>query len=145
MGTDWDADQNRKNALEAARRETQSLPDSPFPWFNLGTNLAYFEEYDQAAQAYDRARELKLPQRMLRYQFGPFLVYFHSGRTADLMALVDYALKVTPNSEEALLWKGWGLYRQGHKNEALNAFSQALAARPGYADAQYALDYVKKN
>ena len=86
-----------------------------------------------------------MPQRMLRYQFGPFLAYFHSGRTADLMALADYALKVTPNSEEALLWKGWGLYRQGHKNEALSAFSQALSARPGYADAQYALDYVKKN
>ena len=145
LGADWDGDQNRKNALETARHETQTAAGNPFAWFNLGTNLVYFQQYDQAAQAYDQARELKMPQRMLRYQFGPFLAYFHSGRTADLMALADYALKVTPNSEEALLWKGWGLYRQGHKNEALSAFSQALSARPGYADAQYALDYVKKN
>jgi tetratricopeptide (TPR) repeat protein len=145
LGPDWDADQNRKNALDTARKETQTMPGSPFAWFNLGTNLVYFEQYDQAALAYDRARDLKMPQRMLRYQFGPFLAYFHGGRTADLMALVDYALKVTPNSEEDLLWKGWGLYRQGHKNEALAAFSQALAARPGYPDALYAMDYVKKN
>ena len=61
------------------------------------------------------------------------------------MALADYALKITPNSEEALFWKGWALYRDGRKNEALASFSKALDAHPGYADALYALDYVKNH
>ena len=26
-----------------------------------------------------------LPQRMLRYQFGPFFAYFHTGRIDDLL------------------------------------------------------------
>ncbi len=47
-----------------------------------------------------------LPQRMLRYQFGPFLAYFNALRTEDLLALTDYALDRTANSEEALLWRG---------------------------------------
>ena len=145
LGANWDADQNRRNALETARSETRATPANPFAWFNLGTNLVYFQQYNDAVQAYNQARALKIPQRMLRYQFGPFLAYFHNGQTDDLIALVDYALKVTPNSEETLLWKGWGLYRQGPKAEALSAFAQAMAARPGYADAQYAIDYVKKN
>ncbi|MCE1252910.1 MAG: C39 family peptidase [Anaerolineae bacterium] len=145
LKTDWDADQNRQNALQSARRETQATPQNPFAWFNLGSNLVYFEDYQGAAVAYDQARALTIPQRMLRYQFGPFLAYFHSGRTDDLMSLVEYALKVTPNSEEALLWQGWGLYRIGKKSEALASFAKALDARPGYADAEYALDYVKNN
>jgi tetratricopeptide (TPR) repeat protein len=82
---------------------------------------------------------------MLRYQFGPFLAYFHAGRTDDLMALTDYALLRTPNSEEALLWRGWGLYRLGKKAEAVASFQKALEARPGYHDAKYALDFVRDN
>jgi hypothetical protein len=34
--------------------------------------------YEEAALAYDKAREIGLPLRMFRYQFGPFLAYFHS-------------------------------------------------------------------
>jgi tetratricopeptide (TPR) repeat protein len=145
LGSDWDVDQNRQNALATAKQETQNDPGNVFPWFNLGSNQVYFERYNEATAAYDKARTLTLPQRMLRYQFGPFLAYFHSGRTDDLMTLVNYALKVTPNSEEALLWKGWGLYRQGKKSEALAAFKAALDARPGYGDATYAIQYVQNN
>jgi len=82
---------------------------------------------------------------MLRYQFGPFLAYFHTLRTDDLMTLSEYALKITPNSEEAMLWRGWGMYRLGRKQEALDLFQKALEARPGYPDATYALNFVQKN
>jgi len=79
---------------------------------------------------------------MLRYQFGPFIAYFHSARMEDLNALTDYALKRTANSEEALLWKGWGLYRMGQKNDARRYFQTALDANPDYLDAQYAIDFI---
>jgi tetratricopeptide (TPR) repeat protein len=145
LGEDWDVDANRQNALELAQAETEADSQDAFAWFNLGSNLVYFERYGEAARAYDRARDLGLPQRMLRYQFGPFFAYFFSGRNQDLMALVDYALERTPNSEEALLWRGWGQYREGKKTEAIADFNAALQENPFYQDARYALDFVRTN
>ena len=145
LGRDWDVEQNRQHALEIAQQETSRDSTDSYAWFNLGTNLVYFEQYQSAAKAYDTAISLGLPQRMLRYQFGPFFAYFHTGRTEDLLAIAEYALKRTPNAEEAWLWKGWALYRQGDKVEAIKAFQKALEAHPSYQDAQYALDFVRSN
>lgn len=145
LGDDWDIVFNREHALEVAQDEVNSDPQNPFAWFNLGNNLVYFDRYDEAIEAYDTAREIGLPQRMMRYQFGPFLAYFHAGYTDELLALTEYALEITPNSEEALLWRGWGLYRKGEKNEALHHFNEAIKAHPGYDDAIYALDFVRAN
>jgi len=145
LGDQWDPDVNRQTALDTAKKESEADPTDSFAWFNLGTNLVYFERYAQAAQAYDEARKIGLPQRFLRYQFGPFFAYFHTARIEDLLALTDYALKRTPNSEEALLWRGWAMYRQGNREEATNLFAKALDARPGYPDAIYALDFVRNN
>lgn len=143
LGDQWDVEMNRKHALELAKRDAEINPNDAFAWFNVGTNLVYFESYTQAAGAYDNARDVGLPQRMLRYQFGPFFAYFHTGRIDDLLSLTEYALERTPNSEEAKLWRGWAMYRQGKKEEEINLFDEALAAPPYYFDATYALDFVK--
>ena len=145
LADQWDVETNRKHALELAKQEAEQEPGDAFAWFNVGTNLVYFESYAQAAGAYDNARNIGLPQRMLRYQFGPFFAYFHSGRIEDLLSLTEYALKRTPNSEEAKLWRGWAMYRQGNKEEAIKLFNEALAVRPDYFDAEYALDFVRNN
>lgn len=142
LGSDWDIDTNRSHALETARLEIQSDPNNAFAWFNLGSNLVYFERYVEAADAYDQARYLGLPQRMLRYQFGPFFAYFHAGRIEDLLALTEYALQRTPNAEEALLWNGWALYRKGEVNKAAAQFRKALEANPNSPDARYALEFI---
>lgn len=145
LGEDWDMDVNRQRALEASEKETQLDPKNAFAWFNLGSNYAYFARYNEAAQAYDTARTLGLPQRMLRYQFGPFMAYFHSLRNDDLMALTKYALEITRTSEEAMLWRGWGFFREGKREDAINLFRAALKVRPDYEDALYAIDYVTNN
>ena len=145
LGPHWDAEYNREQALLQAEIETEQDPENPFAWFNLGSNLVYFGRYQEAGEAYDVARQIGLPQRMLRYQFGPFFAYFHGGRLDDLMALTEYALQRTPNSEEALLWHGWGLYRQGDTNGAIGDFQAALEANRFYQDAQYALNFVREN
>jgi tetratricopeptide (TPR) repeat protein len=143
LGEDWDVDINRKHAMEMAQKETEADSTDSYAWFNLGTNLVYFEQYGPAAKAYDEARTAGLPQRMLRYQFGPFFAYFHTGRIDDLLALTEYALKRTPNSEEALLWRGWAMYRKGDREQALALFQQSLDARPANPDAQYALSFIR--
>ncbi len=145
LGKNWDADANRQHALAVAEMETENDPENTFVWFNLGSNLVYFERYDEAGLAYDKAREIGWPQRMLRYQFGPFLAYFHDLRNEDLMSLVEYALERTPNSEEALLWQGWGVYRAGNREAAIELFQKAIEARPDYVDAIYGLNYVLEN
>ncbi|NTU74705.1 MAG: tetratricopeptide repeat protein [Anaerolineaceae bacterium] len=145
LGDDWDRDLNRKRAIDIFQAETKADPKNAFAFFNLGTNLVYFDRYGEAFNAYDTALKLKLPQRMLRYQFGVYMTYFNTGRIDELIALCDYALEITPNSEEAMLWKGWGLYRQGRSDEALKIFQKALEARPDYSDANYAINFVLNN
>jgi hypothetical protein len=145
LGDNWDADLNRQHALEVSQAETQSQPNNAYAWFNLGSNLVYFERYGEAASAYDTARNLGLYQRMLRYQFGPFFAYFNDGETTELLTVTEYALERTPNSEEALLWHGWALYRMGKELDAVADWQKALEYHPGYQDAQYALDFVTAN
>jgi hypothetical protein len=142
LGVNWDRDLNRQNALALAQAATEKDPNDAFAWFNVGSNLVFFERYNEANAAYDKARELGLPQRMFRYQFGPFLANFHANRTEDLLALTDYALQRTEMSEETWLWHGWALYRQGNTNGAVEDWHKALSIRPGYEDALYALSFV---
>lgn len=142
LGSNWDPDLNRQNALSLAEAAVAADPSDAFAWFNAGSNLVYFARYDEANAAYDKAREIGLPQRMFRYQFGPFLANFHGHRTDDLLALTDYALQRTQMSEEAWLWHGWALYRKGDTNGAINDWRKALSVRPGYEDALYALNFV---
>ncbi len=145
LGSDWDVSENRKHALAQAKSETETTPKNPLAWFNYGSNLLFFDKYIDSAKAYDTARALTLPQRMLRYQFGPFIAYFHSGRFDDLMSLTDYGLKLTPTSEETMLWRGWGLYRLGRKQEAIDLWTDSLKIHPNYNDALYAIDFAQKN
>lgn len=145
LGDQWDAEVNRRHAMEVAQKETELNSKDAFAWFNLGTNLVYLDKYSQAATAYDKAREIGLPQRMLRFQFGPFFAYFYVNRLDDLLELADYALKISPTSEEAMLWRGWAMYRKGNKEEAIKLFKKGLEQHPGYTDAEYALKFVGEN
>jgi tetratricopeptide (TPR) repeat protein len=143
LGDDWDPDQNRQRALELAEAATQENPDDAFAWFNLGSNQVYFERYNEAAMAYDASRQIGLPLRMFRYQFGPFIAYFHSNRIEDLLVLTDYARGITEMSEEAWLWYGWGLYRKDDFEGARDAWNKALSINNSpYVDAHSALQYV---
>jgi tetratricopeptide (TPR) repeat protein len=145
LGDDWDVDKNRQHALDRALAATKREPNNTYNWFNLGSNLVYFERYGEAAAAYDRARELGFPQRMLRYQFGPFIAYFNSLRTDDLMTIAKYAAGITPNSEEARLWLGWAHFRKGDREAAYSEFRKALNENENYLDAQYALNFLASN
>lgn len=142
LGEDWDEDANRQAALEAASAATQTDPQDAYAWFNLGMNQVYFEQWQAAAQAFDVARSIGLPQRMLRYQFGPFFAYYHANRDDDLNEIIDYALEITDDSEEVTIWKGWELYRQGDTNGAVEMFRKALDLNPKSVYAQQALDFM---
>jgi hypothetical protein len=146
IGENWDVEINRQNALELAQAEAEADPNNPFTWFNIGSNQVYFERYQEAAAAYDTARSIGLPQRMLRYQFGPYIAYFWTQQTDELVALTNHALKqVSRTSEEAMLWRGWAEYRLGNKEQAISYYRAALLVRPDYEDALWAIEFVNAN
>lgn len=136
LASSWDPSLNRQTALDSSQALTTQNPSDSFAWFNYGSNLVYFDRYEEAALAYDKARELKLPIRMFRYQFGPFLAYFHSNRNEDLLVLTKYALSVTDMSEEAWLWYGYGLYRNGDYDGARKAWQKADSINPEFFEDQ---------
>jgi hypothetical protein len=142
LGEDADLDANRERALEQATSEIEADPQDAFAWFNRGSNLVYFERYGEAAQAFDNALTLGLPWRFTRYQFGPYIAYFHQGRYQDLIDLADATLYRTYKAEESLLWRGWAKYRLGDVYGAIGDFREALEYNPNYLDAQYALEFV---
>ncbi len=45
LGEDWDVEVNRQKALDAAQAEIDANPEDGLAWFNLGTNLVWFERY----------------------------------------------------------------------------------------------------
>jgi hypothetical protein len=136
LASNWDPGLNRQIALDSSQALISDPSADAFSWFNYGSNLVYFDRYEEAALAYDKARELGLPLRMFRYQFGPFLAYFHSNRNDDLLVLTDYARSVTDMSEEAWLWYGYGLYRKGDYAGARKAWEKADSINPKFFEDQ---------
>ena len=137
----------------AARAEltTQTDPDDAFAWFNLGTALTRLGEitgeqqyYQGAAQAFDSAREIGLPPRMLWYQFRPYIAYWKSGRLDDVIALADATLETQGgrNVEETYWYKGHALAEQGFLTEARNTYAAALEVNENFYPAQISLDWV---
>ncbi len=142
LGTNWDPDQNRQNALAIAQADITADPEDAFGWFNLGSSLVYFEHYKDAAAAFDKAFTIGLPQRMTRYQFFPFYAYFNADRIDYLLTLTEDTYKPIPGnySEEALLWHGYALQRQGNYAGALADWNKALKVHPNYCDAEKAIN-----
>jgi tetratricopeptide (TPR) repeat protein len=122
-----------------ARNEIASSPDDPFAEFNLGSSLVGLEKYDEAAAAYDRARVLGLPWRMLWYQFGPYEAYLNVGRYDELIALTNATLKPAPDLEESHYYKGLALERLGQAAQARSEFALALQYNKNYREAQQEL------
>jgi tetratricopeptide (TPR) repeat protein len=132
-----------------AQAETEADPENVFAWFNLGTALTEIgastgesQYYQGGAQAYDKARELGLPPRMLWYQFRPYLAYLRVDRQDDVIALADATLETQGgrNVEETYWYKGVALEEQGFITEAITNYQAALEVNRNAYYAQISLD-----
>jgi hypothetical protein len=142
LGPDYDDEAMWRRSLQSAQEAVQQRPEDAFAWFNLGTNLVAAEQFEGAAAAYDQARTIGLPWRMLWYQFGPFEAYYYAGRYEELLALARATIATTTNVEEVHYWLGMGLLAIGDQEGAAQAFRQALEKKPGYVEAAEALNAI---
>ncbi len=139
LGDDMDDDTMYAFAAQRAQEEWNANPNDAFAAFNLGSSLVGLREYQAAAQAFDQARVLKLPWRMLWYQFGPYEAYYQAERYTEVIALADATLKPTGDLEESYYYKGLALKKLGRIEQAREAFQLALKYNSHYVAAQRAL------
>lgn len=137
IGPVWDDDHRMwEEALARAQAELAANPQDAFAWFNAGAALLRLGRAADAAVAFDQARALRLPWRILWYRFEPFEAYLAVGRYADVIALADANLRVTPYVEEWYDYKGQALLALGDRDRARALFEQALRFNPNFRAAQ---------
>ena len=136
---------------QAAAKALQSIeaePQNAFAWFNLGSSYSQLGELTEdgrfsaaAITAFDQARLLGLPTRMLWYQFQPYVAYLAGSRIDDVLTLTATILDDSGGRdvEETYFYRGKALEAQGDLQAAAFAYRRALELNPHYQDAQYAL------
>ena len=139
LGQDVDDGAMWERALGAARQEVAANGNDAFGWYNVGASLVALNRTGEAVQAFDRARALRLPWRMLWYQFQPFEAYLAEGRLNDVMTLAQANLQQTNDLEESHYFRGKALQAQGQPAAARGEFQAALRANPRFSPASYAL------
>jgi hypothetical protein len=137
-----------RQAGQRAQTAVSTDPDNAFAWFNLGTNLTQLGKlsgeqhyFDNAAAAYDQARSIGLPWRMLWYQFDIYEAYLAVGRYEDVISLANITVSGAGDRiiEESFLYRGHAYLALGNAAQAQLDYRQALALNPNFAAAQAAL------
>ena len=125
----------RQQALEKTQLALQNRQDDPFLWFNLGTIFVEMGQYADAATAYDKARAIGLPWRMLWYQFGPYEAYYEQGRYEDIILLANATLQARPYFEESFYWRGRAYEALGNLDSATSDYQAAVNLQPNFTPA----------
>ena len=139
VGDEMDDTAMYTNSATRARAEIEANPKDPFAFYNLGASLNGLMQYQDAAAAFDQARMLGLPWRMMWYQFGPYVAYLQMGRNDEVIALADATLHVVDDLEESHYYKGLALRALGRGQDARQEFETALRYNKNDQDAQRAL------
>jgi hypothetical protein len=140
-----------QHTAQRAQAEIEADPENAFAWFNLGTSLTRLGEltgeaefYENGAAAFDQARILGIPPRIVWYQFRPYAAYMKVGRFQDMIELADATLSTQGgrNVEETYFYKGHALALQGDAQGAIEAYEQAIRLNENFYPAQWALDSI---
>lgn len=140
-----------QKAAERAQAEIDADPENAFAWFNLGESLTRLGEqtgatafYEDGATAFDQARILGIPPRIVWYQFRPYIAYMKVGRYQDMLDLAETTLSTQGgrNVEETYLYQGHARAFLGDAQGAIDAYEQALRLNQYFYPAQWALDAI---
>lgn len=145
LNEDADEQANLQWAANLASKEIYRQIDKQylfFAWFNRGVSLAYLDDYNGAANAFDEAaavfKELSPDQQPIAlywHQTRPYWAYYYSGRYKDVVALADFVLAATQDNppEEAYYWRALAREAQGDIRGAKADLQQAIALNPRFS------------
>ncbi len=141
VGEDMDDQTMYTRSVAYAQEQLNLNPNDAFGWFNLGSSLLALGDYENAAIAFDQARDLGLPWRILWYRFGPYEAYYQVGRYDDMVGLADSILVESnnPYSEEAHFYRGMAFQAQDQIDRARQQYNQAIRLNANYTRAKEAL------
>ena len=139
VGEDVDDGVMWANSLSQAQADAAADPGNAFYWFNLGTSYNAAGDFARASTAFDQARVIGLPWRMLWYQFGPYRAYYEAGRYDDVILLADVTLKDRPYFEESFYYKALALAATGETAAAQENLEKAATFNPNFDLAAVAL------
>lgn len=144
LDDNFDTYQNYNNALEIARAEATNDPEDAFAWFNLGTNFVALDMFEEASIAYDQARNVGLPWRMLWYQFGLYEAYNAVERYQDTITLARTVLNDGGGEyvEETFYYAGVAREGLGENSRALDNYNAAITFNPNFNPAREARDQL---
>ena len=139
LGAALDDDTMWRDSLARAQAEAARDPNNAFYWFNLGSSYNALGQYADAAVAFDQARAIGLPWRMLWYQFGPYEAYYQTGRYEDVRLLAETTLQDRPYFEESYYYLGLAQAALGDQAAARANLERASAFNPNFVLAAQAL------
>lgn len=125
--------------LAVARAEAEADPEDFVAWFNLGSTYTLLGENVLAASAYDEARRVGLPFRLLWYQEEPFAAYLGAQRYEDVIRLAEVTLNNAGEHEEAYYYLGLAYQATGRQDAAARSLRKALDYNPNFGRAAEAL------
>lgn len=151
IGEQIDPQTNYRHAAQKALDEIPLLEgrDLFFAWFNRGSSLVGLQDYAGAAEAYDQAfalyarlPEAQHPYRLLWYQIGPYLAYYHTERYQDVIDLANttFAWVGKPVLEETFFWRGMAYEASGNLKQAVSDYQKSAGLNPNYLPAHQALE-----
>jgi len=144
IGQDMDNAYMWQQSLIRIQTLLEAEPQDAYLWFDLGTTYNALGDFEKAAAAFDQARNIGLPWRMLWYQFGPYQAYYEVGRYQDVILLADTTLLDRPYFEESYYYKGLALEALGNNSEARDNFERAVRFNPNFMPAVEALAQLTK-
>jgi tetratricopeptide (TPR) repeat protein len=139
IGQDMDDGYMWQQSLIRTQTLLNAEPEDAYLWFNLGTIYNALGDFEKAASAFDQARNIGLPWRMLWYQFGPYQAYYEVGRYEDVILLADTTLTDRPYFEESYYYKGLALAAMGNEEQARDNLERAVRFNPNFSPAAEAL------
>ncbi len=159
LGEQADESSAFQAAAGRAQAQTSTLQGRAqfFAWFNLGSSLAGLQDYELAAQAFDKAFEIyaRLPEdktdpdsrpfRLMWYRFGPYEAYYHTRRYQDVVDLADTTFMWVgrPVLEESFYWRALAYEALGEADLAASDLREALTINPNFAAARLALENLE--
>jgi DNA-directed RNA polymerase specialized sigma24 family protein len=156
LGSQADIKESYRQAAEKASMDAYAsiyARDQFFAWFNRGANLAYLNDKQGAATAFDQAFSLyqktppaELPEQIIWYQTSFFRVYYETGRYQEMIDLAAMIISSPrfPQIEECYYWRALAEETLGDKTTAMQDLRVALRLNPNFYPAIARLENLLK-